>query len=572
MLKLIPMTLVSLALCIAGCAATKPLDTLDIAAQPDLAAHSSEFTKQIIEVAHGVHVAVGFGLANSILIEGEGGVIIIDTMESAESALPVKEEFNKINSKPVKAIIYTHFHSDHTFGAKVMAGDDAPDVYSHADTLTYLDRIVNITRDITYKRAMRQFGTLLPEGGLINAGIGPRLKFDKNSTVALIRPTKTFSEESIDLEIVGIKLSLIHAPGETPDQIVVWLPDKKVLVCADDYYKSFPNLYAIRGTAYRDVMLWVRSLDKMRSLRPDFLVPCHTLPVVGAENIYETLTNYRDAIQFVHDQTIRHMNAGLSPDEIVEKVKLPKHLASLPYLQEYYGTVEFSVRGIFDGYLGWFSGDSVDLKALSPSEEAIRFAQLAGGKDKLLDHAENALDTGDYQWALVLIDHILQLDPENIDVRNLKVSSLMALGEQQISAPARNYYLTQALEIQNKITIGTVPKSSNKELVHSIPLQAIFASLAVSLDPIKSADTDTKVGFRFPDTKEAYTVHVRRGVAEIQPEFPANPDNTVIVDSTVWKEIAAGIRNPALAVVKGDLKIEGGTIDLVRFLALFKSD
>ncbi|MGC9324260.1 MAG: alkyl sulfatase dimerization domain-containing protein [Desulfomonilia bacterium] len=558
---------------ITGCAITPPLEPVEVAAHPDLAEHSSEFTKQVLTVTDGVHLAIGFGLANSILLEGDDGVIIVDTLESAEAAIPVKKEFTRITSKPVKAIIYTHFHSDHTFGARIMAGDDNPDVYSHASTVAHLDRIVNITRDITYKRAMRMFGTLLPEGGLVNDGIGPFLAYDKDSTVALLRPTRTFKSEYMDLEIAGVSLRLIHAPGETPDQIVVWLPDKKVLLCADDYYKSFPNLYTIRGTAYRDVLVWVKSLDMMRTLRPEILVPGHTLPLYGADTIYETLTNYRDAIQFVHDQTIRHMNAGLTPDEIVELVKLPPHLASQPYLQEYYGTVEFSVRDIFDGYLGWFSGNATDLKPLSPAEEALRFASLAGGRDNLLEHARHAVQTGDHQWALVLTDHLIHLNDERTpEARSLRAAALNARAEQQISAPARNYYLTQALEVENRIAIGTVPKSSNIDLVHSIPLEALFSAMAVSLDPEKSSEVDTIVGFRFPDTGEAYTVHVRRGVAEIQPTFPANPDNTLTVDSFVWKEITAGIRNPALALVSGDVAIDGGTLDLIRFLRLFGTD
>jgi len=57
-------------------------------------------------------------------------------------------------------------------------------------------------------------------------------------------------------------------------------------------------------------MEWVGSLDRMRALRPEFLVPSHTRPLRGEKKIYETLTNYRDAIQFVHDQTIRWMNRG----------------------------------------------------------------------------------------------------------------------------------------------------------------------------------------------------------------------------------------------------------------------
>ena len=113
-------------------------------------------------------------------------------------------------------------------------------------------------------------------------------------------------------------------------------------------------------------------------------------------------------------------------------------------------------------------------------------------------------------------------------------------------------------------------KNKDKDVVHSIPLAALFNSMAVKLDPIKSSDIDMVAGFRFPDTGEAFTVHVRRGVAEIQPRFPGNPDISVVVDSVVWKEIAVGMRSPALAIVK-DMEKEGGTWNIIKFLRLFKS-
>ena len=553
-----------------ACAEEKAPAPLDIATNPDLAAHSAEFRQEVIEVTEGVYVAIGFGLANCILLEGDDGVIIVDTMESVEAAIPVKAAFVKISAKPVKAIIYTHYHPDHTNGASVMAGDDNPDIYAHATTSFYMDRIATITRETTYRRAMRQFGTLLPEGGLINAGIGPRLVFDESKTLGMLTPTKTFSENRLDLEIAGIKLSLFHAPGETPDQIIVWMPEKKVLLPADDYYKSFPNLYAIRGTAYRDVKRWVASIDKMRDLRPAYLVPQHTRPLSGAEEIYEVLTNYRDAIQFVHDQTIRWMNKGLMPEEIVENVKLPPHLARQPYLHEYYGTVAWSVRAIFDGYLGWFGGNATDLFALPLKERARRFADLAGGQESLLARARQALDSEDYQWALELTDQLIQLDPESAEARRLKSTALKALGSRQVAATARNYYLTQALEVEGQLHIGMM-KIPDKRLLKKLQVADIFNAMAVKLDPGKSIDVDTIAGFRFPDTGEAYSVHVRRGVAEIRPEFPDNPDISLTVDAAVWKEVATGFRNPAIALVK-DVDKEGGIVEIVKFLSLFKSD
>jgi alkyl sulfatase BDS1-like metallo-beta-lactamase superfamily hydrolase len=563
--------LISWGILISACSGPSQLEMVSVQSNPDLREHSKEFKKEVIQVVDGVYVAVGYGLANSILLEGDDGIVIVDTMESEEAAKRVKEAFSKITQKPVKAIICTHFHPDHMFGTTIMAGGDSPEIISHETTLSHLDQIVNITRETTYTRATRQFGTMLPEGGVVNCGIGPYLDFGENSTVGLIRPNKTFSGEQLEITIAGMKLELYHAPGETSDQIFIWLPEKKVLLPADNFYRSFPNLYAIRGTAYRDVTLWVKSLDKMRRLNPEFLVPSHTRPILGKDKIYEVLTNYRDAIQFVHDQTIRGINKGLTPDEIVAQVKLPAHLANQPYLHEYYGTVEWSVRAIFNGYLGWFSGNATELFPLPPKERAKKIAQLAGGESKLLENAQHALKQGDYQWALEISDHLLQLDSEKDQVKSIKATALKALGEKQIASTARNYYLTQALETTGDLEI-TQRKTKEIELVHSIPISSIFKGLSVKLDPVKSADVDKVVGFRFPDTNEAFTIHVRRGVAEIQPRFPKNPDIVVTVDAKIWKEIAAKLRSPALALLKGDIKVEGGTFDLIGFLSLFETE
>lgn len=65
-----------------------------------------------------------------------------------------------------------------------------------------------------------------------------------------MNPTITFKDE-LKIQIDGMDLVLYHAPGETNDQIIVWWPDEKVLFPADNVYKAFPNLYAIRGTQAR---------------------------------------------------------------------------------------------------------------------------------------------------------------------------------------------------------------------------------------------------------------------------------------------------------------------------------
>ncbi len=533
----------------------------------DLAAHTEEFKKDIIKVTDGVYVAIGYGLANSILLAGRDGTVVIDVMESMEAAVPVKKAFDRISRKPLKGIIFTHFHTDHVSGTEAFTGEKNVDIYSHEKTLEELDRVTTVTQEITYKRSMRMFGTFIPKEDFANCGIGPLLIFNDRTTFSYRRPTKTFAGERKKISLAGFTIELIHAPGETDDQIVVWLPGQKVLIAADDYYKSFPNLYTIRGTRYRDVQVWARSVEKMRKLQAEYLVPCHTRPVTGRAAINDILADYRDAIQFVHDQTVRGINRGLTPDEIVESVKLPPHLAGKPYLGEYYGTVAWSVRNIFNGYLGWFSGNSTALNPLPPKERAERMAALSGGKKALLDHARRALKGGDLQWALELSDYLLQLEPGMGDALEIRSSALRILAGRSGNANEKNYYCSQAMEAEGKITLTGV--KITRGLAHRVPLSAIFTAMGTKLNPDKSKDIVKTVGFRFPDTKEVFTVQVRRGVAFIEPVFPQKADITVTVNSNTWKDIVTRLANPAVALAKGDVKIEGGIINLVTFLNLF---
>jgi alkyl sulfatase BDS1-like metallo-beta-lactamase superfamily hydrolase len=316
-------------------------------------------------------------------------------------------------------------------------------------------------------------------------------------------------------------------------------------------------------------MQWVRSLDEMRALGAEHLVPSHTRPLSGSEAIQETLTDYRDAIQYVHDQTVRLMNQGLGQQEIVERVKLPGHLARKPFLQEHYGTVEWSVRAVFAGYLGWFSGNATELFPLSLKARAGKMADLAGGTAALRERARESFDRGEFQWCLELTDHLLSLDRGDDAAMKLRSACLRRLGLECDTATARNYYLASSGEAAGAIVIAD-RKNTERDVVRAIPLEAIFRGMAVKLDPEKSRDVSRAVAFNFPDCGEAWTVTVHRGVARISNGADSRAAISLIVDSSVWKEIAAGMRNPAAALAGGDIRVRGGTFDLARFLWLFR--
>lgn len=322
-----------------------------------LAAHSEEFKKEVIEVTDGVYVAIGYVLANSIMIEGDDGVIIVDVTGSPAAAEEVKAEFEKITPKPIQAIIYTHGHPDHRGGAKVFANSTNPEIYAHElvnrSTGSDIQTIIGAC-------AIRQFGLTLPPEQFLNAGIGPWMKLD---WCGFLPPTNTFSDR-MEAKIAGINVVLQYAPGETDDQLYVWLPDKKVLLPGDNYYKTFPNLYTIRGSRYRDIRVWAES---------------------------------------------------------------------------------------FSGLLGWFDGNATNLFPLSNQERTERLINLAGGIDQIRNNAKNALREGDAQWATGLADYLLALDEHDSDAIALKADALTELGENQTSANGRNYYLTQAQQLREKL-------------------------------------------------------------------------------------------------------------------------
>jgi alkyl sulfatase BDS1-like metallo-beta-lactamase superfamily hydrolase len=538
---------------------------------PDFASQSEQFPRGVVQVTEGVHVAVGFGLANSVLLVGDGGNVIVDAMESAEAAAAVRDEFARISDAPVAAIVYTHNHADHIFGAGVLAGDAKPEVIAHASFVAELGRIVTATREITWKRSMRQFGTYLPDAERLHCGIGPELMNDAKSTLSLLQPTRTFDGDRMELTVAGIRMELLHLPGETPDHIAVWLPEKRVLVSGDNYYHSFPNLYAIRGTTTRDVLEWVASLDAMRALRPAFLVPGHTLPVAGEAEISGRLTDYRDAIQLVHDQTVRAMNEGLEPDAVVARVKLPKALAEKPWLAERYGRVDWSVRGIFDAYLGWFGGNAADLSPLSKRERAERLVALVGGSEKLRDKATAALEANDPRWALELADHLIVLR-EFIEIaRRVRASALRMLAAGETSANGRNYYLTQALEAEEKVVLDAPdPSRFPDDLLARIPVSSFLRAMTGRLDAKKAEGKHLAVGFRFTDLGEEWGMQLRNGVVELAPRLPAGADMTVTTTSQVWKEVLTNKRNATMAFATGDVQVDRNRLELVRFLFLFR--
>lgn len=550
-----------------------PAPAAPVLAPEALHAHSDEFRREVITVSPGVHVAVGYGIANSVLIEAPEGLIVVDTMETLEAAAEVAAEFRKISQQPVRALIYTHSHQDHIGGgpAYLLPGQDAPAVYAHRRTQALIDHSSVELQAAIQRRAFFMYGNFLSPEEMVNVGNGPRLAVGADSRISVLRPTRTFEQE-LEETVAGLRLRLVHAPGETEDQLFVWLPDRRVLLAGDNIYRAFPNLYTLRGTRYRDPKAWAASLDQMRALKPEVLVPGHSRPLIGAEPVLATLTDYRDAIRYVYDQTVRLINQGLGPDEIATRLRLPAHLAASPWLQEFYGRPDWSARSIYAGSLGWFDGNPSGLKPLPQAEEAARIAALAGGPEALGAAVRAAAARGEHQWVLQLSDHALRLDPPPAGVRAARIAALRALGEAEANPNARHWYLVAMHELAGDLVLPAQALKPTPDMLAAMPLSLFFDGMAVNLDAEAAADRRLRVVFEFSDSPERYTYHLRRGVSEIVAGDDPGAELRVRVSAQRFKEALAQIRNPALAVVRDFEVLSGSRLEFIRFMQLFKPD
>jgi len=532
--------------------------------------HSKEFDRQVLSYdtpGGAIHFAIGFGIANSIMVEGKEGNIIIDASDSVFEAEKIYSLFNKKNSNPIKAIIYTHNHGDHTFGTAFYVNnqDERPQIIAHEDTDFYVQRIMGILNPIITERSNRMFGTLLSEEDLINVGIGPSLNVAKSPT-GYIRPDVIFND-NLELNIAGIKIELFHAPGETNDQLFVWLPDHKALLPGDNIYKTFPNLYTIRGTTHRDVIGWVNSIDHMKTFDAEFLFPSHTKPIIGKEEIKEILTIYRDAIQYIHDQTIRLMNEGLYPDQIAELIKLPEHIAKSPYLYEFYGTVRWSVKSIFNGYLGWFNGNPSELDPLSRKERAIRISKLAGGDQMLLEQLYSAVKKEDMQWALELSDHLITLDYFVDEVKDLRKKALIYEGSRSSNPNKRNYFLTSALEL-NEDFKSNILIERTEELLEQISINTLFNVLSVRFNPeLTNEELTACFDFSSGITKN---IDIRNDVAVVSDIKKKECDLYIKTDEIEFKKILVGFESPVSSLASGKIEVIGGSTLFLKFLSMFR--
>jgi alkyl sulfatase BDS1-like metallo-beta-lactamase superfamily hydrolase len=540
---------------------------------PRLTEHSRRMAQRIYRVAERVYCAVGYAIANIIFVVGDDGIVVVDATEAVSAAKRIYEDFCAIDPRhaglPVKAVVYTHNHTDHTGGVRAFVDEAAleagqVEIIAHRTLMDTVISNANLVAPILATRSAYSFGTLLPAGatGKVNAGIGPVLIAEPASFFA---PTRVF-DDALDIVLAGVRFQFRYAPSEADDEIVMWLPDLGVLLSAEVIQgECLANVHTLRGTRYRDPVRWYQTIDMMRGFGAAHMVPAHGRPVSGAAAVADVLTVYRDAIQFIHDQTIRHMNFGMTPDELAEAIPaLPPHLAQHAWLGEYYGTVKHSVRQVYSGQLGWFDGDPASLDPLPRVERARRTVDMMGGTDRVRAAARVALGDSDWRWAAELATLLVRLDIDDADARSIKAEALRELGYRTENTNWRNWYLSAARELERAyedLPFAGSASLASTDVLRAQPLRNVFQRFSVCIDPGRCADLHATLVFRITDRDETYALELRRGVLQVHERTPAAADLQLALNTAtlygllrdIAGQLPAGLESGAIALERGTL-------------------
>ena len=532
-------------------------------------------TPRIITTMGHIHTAHCYTGSNCTLIEGEDACVLVDTLSGELPGDDAAAAFQAITDKPIKAVIVTHFHPDHVSGIFSFVSEEdirsgAVEVIGQRELTDNLLRDGGILAPIRNRRGPFQFGAHLDYGvtGGYGSAIGAPPRRGKSG---FVDPTRTF-ESLLELEIAGIKLQVIHVPSETDDQSVVWLPEEKVLISADAIQgMTFPNIYALRGTQFRNPMQWVKGMDTLRQLNADILIPHHGPTVEGADAVEELLCAYRDAIQYLHDQSVRWINQGFTWDELADKVTMPEHLAEHPWLGEFYGSYKHSVRSVYSGYIGWFQGDAVELDPHPWKERAERYVTAMGGREAVLAQAQEAFDAEDYRWAMDIITWAIRADSDDMEARRVKAQALRGWAYQQKNSTWRNWGLCQALELEGELGEQRGGHKVQPGQARNYPTSRLLELMTVRLIAENAFDTQLIMGFVSTDTDESCGLEIRRGVCQFHDTLPERCDVTLSFKRQFLSEWAGGATTFDEGINSGAVELIGERSAVGNFFSKFES-
>lgn len=546
---------------------------------PSLWRHAQLLAKNgLFQVSDRVWQVRGFDLANITFVRGDTGWIVIDPLtmkETAQAALALVDE--KLGKLPVKAVIYTHSHTDHFGGvrgvideADVKAGRVA--VVAPAGFMQEVAAENVLAGNAMTRRAQYQFGIMLPPGveGQVTSGIGQAVA---RGSITLIAPTVSIDHTEQELNLDGVRIRFQYTPStEAPAEMNLYFPDLRILDMAENANVTLHNILTPRGALVRDSKAWADDLTESIRLFGDVsdtMITSHGWPRFGGAVVRDFLADHRDAYKYLHDQTVRMMNLGMTGDEIAAKIALPPALAKDWFNRGYYGSMSFNSRAVYQRYMGWFDANPAHLEPAPPADAGRRYVEAMGGAAKVRAMASAAAGKGDYAWAATLLNHAVMADADDREARTLLAGVYDQLGYETENSLWRNIYLTGADELRGGVR--KLPASlSPIDMIAALDSSMIFDVLAVRLNPEKAGDARLRMVFAFADRGERFLVEVRNGVLVAQP---AQGDETVDATLTVARPVFLDslFRGKSLLpkILSGEVKLEGDRAAMGRLAGWF---
>jgi alkyl sulfatase BDS1-like metallo-beta-lactamase superfamily hydrolase len=420
--------------------AAAPLLVAILSAHPMLRAQQEQMSnnplaagqdqKKALKFGEAIYQATGFG--NTFMVVTEGGNVIIDT-SMPFNATRHKRLLQAENAGPIKYIILTHAHGDHTGGVPSWKQPDTKIIAqkNHVEFQHYQRRL----NGFFARRNAAQFSLHIPDPGPWPGNYG-----------AKIEPTILF-DDRYEFELGGVKFEVLSMPGETPDHATVWIPKYRAAFIGDNFYTSFPNIYTLRGTKPRWALDYIDSLKKVLELKPEIILPSHGTPITGNAEIVKQLTRYRDAIQYVHDETVKGMNTGKDVWRLMNEIKLPPELD----IGEGYGKLSWSVRGIYEGYAGWFDLNPATMYEKPASSVYPDVVKLAGGADVIAKKAMERAQAEQAVEALHLSDMALAADPNHRPALQAKLKALETLHSRCRNSNERGWLQFSINQVKSKL-------------------------------------------------------------------------------------------------------------------------
>lgn len=480
----------------------------------------------LFEVTDGIWQIRGYDVSNLTIIRSDNGYIVVDTLMGAPMARAAIELFfEHLPKRPIKAIIVTHPHGDHTGGlAGVLdanyasKGQTSIIVPENFMEQTMIERV--FVGPAMMRRGAYQFGQKLPINvtGCVGTGLG----------IGIGRPGVNFIKPTVEIHNTGEKVVadgvefefLMAKETEAPTEFCFYLPQFKTLCMSELINPLLHNLLPVRGAQARSARKWAQAIQEAIVLfadRTDVLILGHGWPVWGKENIVNYLKKQRDLYKFINDQTARAINQGMTMNEIAESIKLPPSLAQEWHCRNYYGHLKHNVKATYQFYMGFYDGNPAHLDPLPPIEESRRYIDFMGGASTTLDKVKGCIAKGEYRWAATVLNHLVFSCPDLSEARDLLAYVYEQLGFQTECATWRNSYLTAALELrQNVLPEDRSGKIINASLAY-IPTNFLLDLLATRLDPAK-VNGETSVFIVFTDTGEEWTWFLENSVLNAWPE------------------------------------------------------